>query len=222
MAKILLLEDDRDVSATVADCLRANHVVEQAYTFQDAKDRLSISVFELLILDWNLPDGDGVELLKEFRSKGGAAPVIMLTAKSDVDDKVTGFECGADDYIAKPFHLKELMARINAVLKRPQQIADSVLSVRDLTLEPKSRIVKRAGTEVKLLPKEFALLEFLLRNTNAVFSATELLDRVWPSDSEVAPDTVTTTVKRMRKKIDRDGEPSIVETVFGVGYKINK
>lgn len=220
MAKILLLEDDGDFSEIVSACLRGSHTVEQAFTVQDARDRISFSDFDLLILDWNLPDGQGLDLLKDFRANGGVTPALMMTAKSDINDKVQGFAAGSDDYLAKPFHLQELIARVGALLRRPPQLTEEVLRIRNLTLDPKSRVVQVDNEEVKILPKEFALLEFLMRHPNQVFSTEQILDRVWPSTAEVSPDTVTTTVKRLRKKVDKPGAVSLIDTVFGVGYKI--
>lgn len=220
MAKILLLEDDRDFSDIVSACLRGSNTVEQSFTVQDARDIISCSDFDLLILDWNLPDGQGLDLLKDFRANGGVTPALMMTAKSDINDKVQGFAAGSDDYLAKPFHLQELIARVGALLRRPPQLTEEVLRIRNLTLNPKSRVVQVDSEEVKILPKEFAVLEFLMRHPNQVFSTEQLLDRVWPSTAEVSPDTVTTTIKRLRKKVDKPGEASFIDTVFGVGYKV--
>jgi DNA-binding response OmpR family regulator len=220
MAKILLLEDDKDFSDIVAACLQANHIVEQCWTVQEARDKISFSDFELLVLDWNLPDGEGLSLLEDLRAAGCSTPALMMTAKCDINDKVKGFAAGSDDYLAKPFHLQELVARVGALLRRPPHITQEVLTVRNLTLDPKSHTVRIDGEEVKILPKEFALLEFLLRHPNQVYSNEQLLDKVWPSTAEVSPETVTTTIKRLRKKVDRPGVPSIIDNVFGVGYKI--
>lgn len=221
MPKILLLEDDADTAKPVSDWLVSKrHLVEHCLTVSDAQNRLNVSHFDLLIIDWNLPDGSGIELLRELRSRGNHTPALVLTAKSGIDDKETAFTSGSDDYLTKPFNLKELGLRVDALLRRPVQLIGSVLTVGDLTLDPESYAVTRGGDDITLLPKEFALLEFFLRHPNQVFSAEAILQRVWVSESEVTTFTVTTTIKRLRRKIDRSGEASAIQTVFGVGYKL--
>jgi two-component system, OmpR family, phosphate regulon response regulator PhoB len=144
----------------------------------------------------------------------------MLTGKDTIDDKEQGLDSGADDYLTKPFHLKELSARVRALLRRSASISGNVLEVRDLVLDPTAHKLTRNGAEIQLHPKEFALLEHLMRHPNQVFSAQNLLDRVWTSESNVGPETVRTCVKRLRQKIDIDGQESMLENIYGVGYKL--
>ncbi len=221
MAKILLVEDESDISDMVSAWLsREHHVVEVAGSGEEALDIIRVYPFDVLILDWVLPGISGVDVCRQYRSKGGRSPILMLTAKKDVDEKETGLDAGADDYLTKPFELKELSARIRALLRRPTPFSGNVLKVGPIMLDTTSHEVTRDGELVELLPKEFALLSFFMRHPNQVFSADALLDRVWSSDSEASPETIRTYIKRLRKKIDEKGKPSLVGTVHGVGYKL--
>lgn len=221
MAKVLLVEDDSEIAEIAVQVItQSNHIVEHAGNVGEALDRLAASDFDLIVLDWNLPDGEGIEVLQSYRRKKGIAPVIMLTAKTTIDDKEVGFEAGADDYLTKPFNSRELTARIEALLRRPKEIVEQNLVARFIELRCNSCQVFKHGAEVRLLPKEFALLEFLMRHAGQVFSADQLLERVWRSDSESMRETVVSTVNRLRNKIDEPGEPSIIENLRGMGYRV--
>lgn len=223
MAKILLVEDEPDFSTLISEWLKASdhHVIDAVPKGEEALDLLRFYKFDLIILDWMLPGMSGLEVCKAFRSTGGTTPVLMLTAKKHVDEKEAGLDAGADDYLTKPFELKELSARIRALLRRPVAFSGTVLKAGDVTMDTASYKVTRSGEDIQLLPKEFALLEFLMRHQNQVFSPEALLDRVWTSDSEASPETIRTYIKRLRKKIDQEGKPSILSTVHGVGYKLD-
>lgn len=222
MAKILIVEDDLDVAGMIEDWLvhQEKHVVEKVATGSDAADRLKFYHYDLIILDWELPDLSGIEILKRYRSADGMVPILMLTGKSAIDEKELGLDSGADDYLTKPFDGKELSARIRALLRRSSGRATNTLKAQDVVLDPVSRAVTKAGAPIELLPKEFALLEFFLRHPDEVFSLEALLDRVWKSESDSSPDTVRTTIQRLRKKIDREGEPSLIGTIHRVGYHL--
>lgn len=221
MAKILIVEDEIDLATPIAQYLgEENHLVEICSNGQDALERLRVYQYDLLILDWMLPGVSGVDICRKFRSQGGDTPILMLTARSEIEEKETGLDAGADDYLTKPFHLKELAARIRALLRRPGQASNTELVVADLVLDSKLVKVTRAGHEIQLLPKEFSLLEFLMRHPSQVFSADHLIDRVWSSDSLAMPETVRTHIKTLRRKIDLPGHPGLIKTVHGVGYKI--
>lgn len=222
MAKILLVEDDMGLSRMVRDWLTfEHHLVETADNGRDGLDKLQFYQYDLVILDWELPEMTGIEICKEFRSRGGTTPVLMLTGKGTIGDKESGFEAGADDYLTKPFHMKELSMRLKALLRRGgTALQGDTLKFRDLALEPASHRVTREGKDLQLLPKEFALLEFLMRHPNQVFSAEALLSRVWASETDTTVDAVSTCIKRLRKKIDQEGQSSIIKTVHGVGYKL--
>lgn len=221
MAKILLVEDEADISDLVTAWLaKDHHVVEVAATGEQALDLLRVYPFDVLILDWMLPGVSGVEVCREYRTRGGTSPILMLTAKSHVNEKEKGLDAGADDYLTKPFELIELSARVRALLRRPVSFAGTVLKVGTIVLDTSTHKVTKNGGEVQLLPKEFALLAFFMRHPNQVFSAEALLDRVWSSDSEASPETIRTYIKRLRKKIDEEDKSSLIGTVHGVGYKL--
>jgi len=221
MSKILLVEDDKVLAEMVTDWLTHEHYqVDCLHSGRDGLDRLKFYSYDLVILDWDLPELSGIDILKEYRDKGGATPVLMLTGKSTVDEKLVGLDSGADDYLTKPFHMKELSARLRSLLRRPQAMHANLLKARNLELDATLYRVTKDGVEIELLPKEFALLEFLMRHPNQVFSAEALLDRVWKADSDATTEAIRSCFKRLRKKIDvDDGEP-ILKNVHGVGYKL--
>ncbi len=221
MAKVLVIEDDNSLSRMIKDWLTIeHHNIETVADGKQGLEKLQYYQYDLVIMDWQLPGMEGVEILREFRKGGGITPVLMLTGKNTIVDKEAGLDSGADDYLTKPFHMKELSARIRALLRRPQVMVGNTLTVGKFSLDPSNHVVTRDGVELKLLPKEFALLEFLMRHPNQVFSADALLNRVWASESDATIDALTSCIKRLRKKIDAEGESSPIRTVHGVGYKL--
>ena len=221
MAKVLIVEDEHDLSIPIRDWLtRESHLVELVDNGAQALEWLRAYKFDVIVLDWMLPGLDGVEVCKRFRAQGGTTPILMLTAKDSVDDKERGLDAGADDYLTKPFHLKELSARIRALLRRQSSAQTGELRVGDVTLDTQSRKVSVNGKEIHFVPREFSLLEFLMRHPNQVFSAEALLDRVWASDTLASSDTIRTYIKILRKKLAAEGQENLIRTVHGVGYKI--
>jgi len=221
MAKVLLVEDDHLVAEAVKDCLTlSNHVFDWAKDGQEGIDRLLLYDYDLAILDWNLPRLDGIDVCKRYRARGGTVPVLMLTGRSAEFEKVQGLDSGADDYLTKPFSLAELSARVRALLRRPRTTLSETIEWGSLVIDLRNCRVTRGGAVVELVPKEMALLEFLLRNRNQSFTVTDLLDRVWSSESDSTEDAVRQCITRLRKKIDVDGQPSLITTVRGVGYRI--
>lgn len=223
MAKILLVEDDHDLAFTIADFLtRENHTVESIQDGLDGREALKFGAFDLLVLDWDLPNLSGVELMREYRSKGGPAPIIMLTGRDKIEDKESGFETGADDYLTKPFQLRELAARIKSLLRRPAALLSNVLTVRDVSLDTEKHRVTRAGVEIKLTPRDFALLEFLMRHPDELFSAETILSRVWRTEDEVSNDALRVAIRRLRKSLGEgeDAKESMIENVSRMGYRI--
>ncbi len=222
MPKVLVIEDDAGLNRMIREWLvfSERHTVEYAEDGNQGLDKLLFTEYDAIVLDWELPGRSGIEVLKEYRSSGGKAPVLMLTGKGGIVDKEAGFDAGADDYLTKPFHMKELSARLRALIRRAGGTVSNVLQLRDIALEPGAFKVTRAGREIQLLPREFALLEFFMRHPDQVFSADTLLSRVWSSDSDATVDAITTCIKRIRKKMDSEGQTSIIKTVHGVGYKM--
>lgn len=221
MAKILIVEDDQLTSSMIRDWLEYEHyMVEEVHTGQEAITLLKTYPYDLVILDWELPELSGIGILKEFRAYGGKIPILLLTGKRETAQKEEGLDAGADDYLTKPFDVKELSARVRALLRRPPALSPTLMSHGNITLELKTCRVTCRGKEVKLLPTEYALLEFFMRHPNQVFSTETLLNNVWKSDSEATGLAVRTYITRLRKKLDIEGQPSIISTVYGLGYKL--
>ncbi len=221
MAKIFLLEDEKPLADIVMDLLTSqSHMVDWISLVGDAKVRLKIYPYDLVILDVNLPDGNGLDVCREFRNHGGTTPILMLTGRNRIQEKALGLDAGADDYLTKPFHLDELSARVRALLRRPAAFVGHVLKFADMELNTGTHRVTRAGVEILLLPKEFTLLEFMMRHSGQVFSADALIERLWPTDSEASPDAIRIYIARLRNKIDLKEGPSLISTMRGVGYRL--
>ncbi|MBY0547972.1 MAG: response regulator transcription factor [Candidatus Obscuribacterales bacterium] len=219
MGKLLLVEDEHDLSNQVRDWLqREHHTVEVLDNGQVAADTLRVTQYDLIILDWQVPGISGLEVCKQFRNRGGKTPVLMLTARNSVDDREQGLDSGADDYLCKPFHMKELSARVRALIRRAAGATNNVLQAGAIQLDPSARRVVKDATEIHLEPREFALLEFLMRNPNIVFNADALVTRVWETDTEISPDSVRTYIKALRKKLD---QKELITTLHGLGYRLN-
>ena len=221
MARLLLVEDNLDLVKKVKEWLAwEQHVVDAVHLAEDGWQMLNTSSYDVIILDIMLPDMSGLELLKRFRLAGGVTPVIMLTGKADLDSKEKGLDAGADDYITKPFHVRELSARLRAVLRRPPQIKVGKIAVAGVELDPASHKVVYQGKDIHMQPKEFALLEFLMSHPNRVFSSRELVDRLWDADAETSEETIRTLVKMIRKKLGTTEGAEVIRTVPKLGYKI--
>ncbi len=222
--KILLVEDDHDLADMVATWLRnQRYLVEVVADGEEAREYLRSSSFDVILLDWDLPSVSGIDLLKEFRDKGGSTPVIMLTGKTTITDKESGFDIGADDYLTKPFNIKELGSRIKAIMRRPGgYISAGLLTAGNIEMDAAKHRLLLAGKEIHLLPRDFALLEFLLRHKDQVFSPEALVSRVWESDSEATVEGLRTAINRIRKKIDDGGDQSksLIENIPRVGYRL--
>lgn len=222
MGKILVVDDDHSLVANVTEWLKfEHHSVEAAYKGEEALEKLLVFDYDLVILDWDLPELSGLQICKQFRAKGKMTPVLMLTGKTSVIDKESGLDAGADDYLTKPFHPKELGARVRALLRRPVVISTALLKKGPIVLDTVKRKVTRNDEDIALQPMEFTLLEFLMRHPDQLFSTDALLRRCWPDDSEISPDAIYTCIRRLRKKLDVDGETSVVRTVHSVGYVLD-
>ncbi len=221
MARILVVEDEARLARLIARVLG-----EEGYTTEivgDGRSALKQALaepFDLLIVDWMLPDLDGIQVVRRLRSAEISVPVLMLTARSQIEDRVEGLDAGADDYLPKPFAFPELLARVRALLRWPREErpADSVLTAGDVTLDPVRHVVWRGGQRIDLSAKEFALLSTLIQRPGQVFTRSILLDTVWSGSTDVYTNVVDLYVSYLRKKLDREGETSRIRTVRGVGY----
>lgn len=221
MAKVLIVEDDLSVAQLLQFTLESERfVVDHQTNCSDAMHALKIAEYDILIFDWALPDGTGIDLCKQYRSMGGNKPILMLTARESSRDKVTGLSAGADDYVVKPFDPDELVARAKALLRRPPIVADPVLRASNLELDTATFTVRRNGKEVQLLPKEFAILQLLMEHPDKYFTAEAILVRVWRSDLPVSSDSVRTHMKTLRKKLGETDDSTVIENSRGLGYRI--
>jgi two-component system, OmpR family, response regulator len=209
------------VAMTIAEWLRdEGHIVEVANDGETGLDYLKFYSYDVAIIDWDIPKLSGPEVCRTYRERGGDAPILMLTGKSELADKEHGLDAGADDYLTKPFQPRELSARLRAILRRPPVRVEAVLYAQDVALDTVTHEVRRAGKVIHLMPKEFALLEFLMRNPNQPLSPDAILNRLWASSSEVSTESVKVYIARLRKKIDSEGSTPLITTVHGVGYKL--
>lgn len=223
MPKVLLVEDDRDLSMLVKEWLRAeNYDLDISHSGSEGFEYLRQGHYDLIILDWDLPGMSGLEICKKYRASGGSKPVLILTGKNQIAEKEQGLDSGADDYLTKPFHMRELSARLRALGRRNTVAVSSTIRVGNLELDPSSHKLYKAGVEVHLHPKEFALLEFLMRHPGDVFSSEAIIQRVWSVDAETTTEAVRTAVRRIRQKLDDsdDEDKSIIENVRRIGYRL--
>ncbi len=221
--KILVIEDDATTGTYIARGLREEgHVVDLIANGRDALIEATSGQYDVMIVDRMLPEIDGLTLVKTLRGAGNATPVLFLTAMGSVEDRIGGLNAGADDYLVKPFAFGELSARVAALGRRPQAVEqDTVLIARDLSLDLLTRRVTRQGQEIDLLPREFALLEFLLRRKGRVQTRTMLLEGVWDLSFDPMTNVVETHISRLRAKVDKPFDTEIIKTVRGAGYRID-
>jgi DNA-binding response OmpR family regulator len=220
MSQILLIEDEEKMARTVARVLRdEGHVVVTADDGRTGFARALEDSFDLLIVDWMLPGRSGVQIVRGLRAAEVGVPVLMLTAREQVEDRVEGLDAGADDYLTKPFARQELLARVRALMRRPSAgSSETTIKAGDLTLDPVRHVVRRGDECIELTAKEFALLATLIQRPGQVFTRSVLLEAVWGLPGEAYTKSVDLYVSYLRKKLDREGEPSRIRTVRGVGY----
>lgn len=221
MAKILLVEDDVDLGDRIVQWLKhEHHTVELIADGQQASDYLAQLKYDLVVLDWGLPNRNGVDVLREFRNAGGVTPVLLLTGKGKIAEKEEGLDAGADDYLTKPFDIKELSARIRALLRRVPQFTTNSIVVGPVELNVGGHTISVNGKEVQFAPREFAMLEFVMKHAGQVVSTETLLERVWSSESTASSETIYTCVRAVRKKLKEAGADNFIRTVHGIGYKV--
>jgi DNA-binding response OmpR family regulator len=221
MMRILIVEDEERLARRLAQILDGEgHAAETVGDGRSALSRALAEPFDLLIVDWMLPDVDGVQVVRRLRSAEISLPILMLTARGQIEDRVTGLDAGADDYLPKPFALTELLARVRALSRWPREEkkTDSLLRAGDISLDPTRHVVWRGDEQVDLSAKEFALLATLIQRPKQVFTRSVLLDTVWGARDGSYGNIVDLYVSYLRRKLDRDGEPSHIRTVRGVGY----
>jgi len=223
--RVLVVEDEQKTRESLAEGLRLETwSVATAATGQEALGLLGREVFDLVVLDWMLPDRDGVEVLREMRGRGQPTSVLMLTARSTLNDRVTGLDSGADDYLAKPFAFAELLARCRALLRRPVAKTGGLLRCGDLQLDTRARIAVRGGQEIALTPREVDVLEYLLRYQGQIVTR-EMLERdVWKQTHRMTSldNVIDVQIMRLRRKVDTDGSERLIHTLRGVGYRLGK
>lgn len=221
--RILIAEDEHRIANAIKKGLEQEHyVVDVVYDGNEAFDLAMIEDYDAIILDLLLPGLDGINVCRTLRQHAIHTPILMLTAKDQIEDKIHGLDAGADDYMTKPFSFEELLARVRALLRRPAQILDETLKVGDLSLEPKHYKVKRGGVDISLSSREFSLLYYFMRYPNQVHTKEKIIAHVWDFDANILPNTVEVTIKNLRKKIDQPfaSKPQLIQTVRGYGYKL--
>jgi DNA-binding response OmpR family regulator len=218
--RVLLVEDDRKAARLVSKGLyESGFLVDIAYSAEEGNEMTATGEYAAIVLDWLLPGKDGVAFCRDLRDRGVSTPILMLTARHGLADRVTGLNVGADDYLTKPFAFAELLARLNALLRRSDITRPVVLSIGDLSLDPVSHVVTRAGTPVNLTPKEYAILEVLMRHPGEVLTRSSLGERLWRDDDDVN-NLVDVHVSHLRKKIDRPPLAPLINTIWGCGYRL--
>lgn len=222
--KILVVEDEHKIAHILGEGLRGEaFAVDICYDGESGLSAARHDDYDLIILDRMLPNAvDGTQICKALRDEGNHTPILMLTAKDQLQDRISGLDSGADDYLVKPFSFEELLAHVRAVLRRPHQLLDDVLHVADLTLDTRRKEVTRGGDVISLSSKEFLILEYLLRNKGKVLSKNVIINHIWDFDADVLPSTVEVFIVYLRAKIEKpfDG-PKIIQTVRGFGYKVD-
>ena len=219
--RLLLVEDDKKLTGYIKKGLiEESYSVDVVHNGLDAIGAVSTAEYDLIILDILLPGRSGIDVCREIRSRGFTTPVVMLTAKDAVEDKVSGLDAGADDYIAKPFSFDELLARIRALLRRAQSYKTPVLKVADLELDPGAHRISRGGSEIQLTGKEYALLEYLMRNKGRIVTETNILEHVWDMQTDPFTNVVSVYIHYLRNKVDRGFDKALIHTVRSIGYTI--
>ena len=220
--RVLLVEDDRRIASFISKGLRENaYAVDTAQDGDEATYMASINPYDLFILDVNLPQKDGFAVCSELRGNGNAKPILMLTARDTVDDRVAGLDTGADDYLVKPFEFRELVARIRALLRRNNEIRSNTIMIADLDIDTVSQTVRREGDPIELTTKEYALLEFLALNKGRVVGREEISEHVWNEDFDPFSNLIEVYIKRLRRKIDEGRPMQLIHTRRGAGYILN-
>ena len=221
--RVLIAEDEKDLNKILTDRLKAEHYsVDSCYDGQEALDYLASAEYDAVILDIMMPVLDGLSVLRTMRRKNDSTPVLLLTAKDSIEDRVQGLDAGANDYLVKPFAVEELLARIRVLLRKPAETPKTCYQVADLEVHMDTRQVLRGGKEVKLSGKEFALLRYMIQNEGIVLSRDRLEEHLWNFDYAGGSNVIDVYIRYLRKKIDEGHEPKLIHTVRGAGYVLKK
>lgn len=218
--RLLIVEDERDLRELLCKRLKKDFSVDACQDGETAMDYLDVYSYDVVLLDIMLPKMDGLTVLKKLRNRGVSTPVLLLTAKSSVAERVEGLDAGADDYLVKPFAYEELQARMRVLLRRSNQKNSNLLEVGDLTMDTAARTVKRGGKDISLTSKEYMLLEYMMHNAGCVLTRAQLEQRAWNGSFEGGSNIVDVYIRYLRKKIDTGYEHKLIQTVHGVGYRL--
>ena len=219
--RILLIEDDAKAARLLARGFQEEgFVVDIAGSAEEGDERAFVTDYDLIVLDWLLPGKDGLTLCSDLRRRGTATPILMLTARDGLADRVAGLNTGADDYLTKPFAFEELLARSRALLRRSELTRPPVLRVADLSLDPHQHAVLRGETALDLTPKEYAILEILLRHAGEVVSRSRLAEQVWKADLIAIDNLIDVHISKLRRKVDGPGQVALIQTVRGRGFRL--
>ena len=219
--RLLVIEDERKIARVITESLkREKYAVDAAYDGEEGFNLADSQPYDLLIIDRMLPGLEGTEIVKKLRENGKNMPILFLTALSTTEDKTLGLDVGADDYLTKPFAIDELLARVRALLRRPPIQQPDILKIDDLKIDKQQQTVTRAGKNIDLTSKEYALLEYLMQHSNQILSKETLIDHVWDFDADILPNNVEAYIKNLRQKIDKPFKKQLIKTVRGFGYRI--
>ena len=220
--KLLIVEDEHKIASSLKKGLEQEaYTVDLAFDGQSGLDFALGEEYDVIILDRMLPEMDGLKICQKMREKDIHTPVLILTAKGQIQDRVEGLDSGADDYLIKPFAFEELLARVRALARRPKNSIGEVLSIDDLNLNTKTFVVTRGGKQIQLSSKEFSLLEYLLRHKNQILTKEQIISHVWNYDANILPNTVEVYMGYLRNKIDKPFSTNLIHTIRGFGYKIS-
>lgn len=221
--RILIAEDEKDLNRILRDRLEAEHYsVDACFDGRDAWDYLQSAEYDAVVLDIMMPEMDGLQVLKKLRAKGDSTPVLLLTARDSVEDRVSGLDAGANDYLVKPFAFEELLARIRVLLRKPQEAPKTCYTVADLEVHTDTHKVFRAGEEIRLSGKEFALLRYMAQNQGIVLSRNRLEEHLWNFDYAGGSNVIDVYIRYLRKKIDEGHSVKLIHTVRGAGYVLRE
>ena len=219
--RILVIEDNHRLNSSLtASLVHEGYSVDSAYDGQEGQDLAEMTAYDLIILDILLPLKDGLEVCRDLRRRRVSTPILLLTARDSIDDRVKGLDCGADDYLVKPFAMRELLARLRALLRRQHPEKQGRLEMGDLTMDPITHTVERGGRLIDLTPKEFALLEYFLYHANQVVTREMIEQHIWNYDFECESNVIDVYVRRLRRKIDDPFACKLLATVRGIGYRL--